>query len=176
MRPSLVLTLGVLLAACSSPAPPLTASGPPVSVAPPPSGSLTDARLQTVANDIRELGDNPLGVGAREARAAMFQWISGSPDVSVTLCAPLTEPFTDVRGDTDRILFLSIIFHLAEQKIRAPEASRLEQTETAFSETLDTYERLRSAGLPANGTLDGLRSRQDGGQLEAVVSNALSNC
>lgn len=173
---ALLLVFSLLIVGCSAAPPPSNPSAPPVSVATPPSGSLTSTQLSAIADDIRELGDNPLGAGAVEGRRTLLAWLTGSPDVSVSICASLMDPFTSVRGDRDRILFFQPIFDLAEQEIRSPSASRQEKTVAAFRESLSTYEALVASGLRRDRDLGDLLQRRDDGRLDAYVATALAGC
>lgn len=177
MRASSYLPLLVLVAACSSSPPAETVTFPPVDVEPPPSGSLSAQQLAVVADDIREIGDNPLGAGADAARRELFRWITGSPDVSVTICARLMAPFSGNDNEAD-ILLIHYPLNVAEQVIRNPEASRLAHEEAAIADALDTYQVLldargRRARAPGLEVL--IRARQDG-NLRAWVEEALSEC
>ncbi|HIL57367.1 MAG TPA: hypothetical protein EYG39_05610, partial [Rhodothermales bacterium] len=136
-----LLALVLSLAACSGTeetlAPP--DAGPAFSIQQPPSGSLSDAQLDAIAADIRRLEARPLAAGAAEGRASLFQWISGSPDVSVSLNGDIIGPLLRSNSRFQADLLNQFILSSAAHVIENPGADAVETNVAGLKGALTAY-------------------------------------
>lgn len=183
LRTSLLLAV-LALSACTGRLTPNTAPvdpGPPVDIDAPASGALTLAQLDVIAADIRTLEANPLGQGARAARAALITWLTGSPDVSATVCQGVAGPFTDSDSFYASELFGTFILGLAAHLIENPDddgdaaainLGAMESALTAYSALRERDPDPRSQ----DAHMDRMLVRQRTGTLDEFIENAALDC
>ena len=179
MRLSLV-ALVLTLAACSGPSKTTAVApvGPPLNIQSPPSGTLSDAQLDQVAADIRRLEASPLAPDAGAARQALLTWLSGSPDVTVRLCADLVGPLAE--ADSETLVGYTVLFAAASAGAII-ESPRLGDDPGAVSlaameRLLASYAVARASGAPAVRFLDRMQERQEAGTLGPYLREQTEGC
>lgn len=172
-----IVVLAFALAACSGSeetlAPP--DSGPAFTIQQPPSGSLSQAQLDGIAADIRRLEARPLAAGAAEGRAAFFQWISGSPDVSVSLNGGVIGPLLDSNSRYKADLLNQFILSSAAYKIENPEADEVAVNVAGLEGALAAYTVIVSQqGRRARDSfMESVQERSENGTLRGYVQSGL---
>jgi len=173
--PRLVLLAALALAACSGssrtamPAP----VGPPLGIAQPPSGALSDAQLDRVAADIRRLEAAPLAPDADAARAALLRWLTGSPDVSVTVCSSSARYLGGGDGSLQSALGLQSLLSEAAFRIETEGDVGRDEGRVAGAEgMLRAYEAARAGGVAEIASYEALRTARDDDRL----ADALGSC
>lgn len=175
--PVALLALVLSFAACSGAeetlAPP--DAGPALSIQQPPSGSLSDAQLAGIAADIRRLEARPLAAGAAEGRAALFQWISGSPDVSVALNGDIVGPLLRSNSRFQADLLNQFVLSSAAHRIETPGADAVGTNVAGLEGALAAYTVILSQqGRRARDAfMESVRERSEAGTLRAYVEAQL---
>ncbi|MDR8390269.1 hypothetical protein NC796_03895 [Aliifodinibius sp. S!AR15-10] len=107
----------------------------------PPTGELSEGQLTVIANDIRRLESHPLAHDAKQARAHLFKWISGSPDIHVQICSGIIGPLLESESKYQGELLMQFLLSGAAYAIENP---KQRDNKTAIAENgiigaLNTY-------------------------------------
>lgn len=181
---SFFVVLLLIVAGCSG-SQEATSSGPteehvgePLTIEAPPSGSLSDAQLNTIANDVRALEERPLADGAVEARASLFEWIQSSPDVSVTLCGGVVRPLMESESTYQAELLLQFILSSAAHIIEHPDDGQVSVNVGGLEGALTMYRVLKEqrGSDAADSYMEAVAGQSEDGTLDLFVESRIDNC
>lgn len=141
-----------------------------------PPGPLPPGRLALLAETIVRLEAHPAAEGADRARQQLFRWLAASPDVTVTLCQDISQPFLE--GDDTvarRMAFVQYLLSTAAHKIQNPAAGAQAANQAGLDGALTTYAALRDAA-GASAPLEDLLEHRQAGTLGAYIEDGLAAC
>jgi hypothetical protein len=173
-----LLALALTLSACASTEETLAPadSDPAFSIQKPPSGSLSDSQLAAIAANLRLLEARPLAAGAADGRANLFLWVTGSPDIRVSLnggvVGPLIQSNSQYKGD----LLNQFILSRAAYQIENPGADPTAVNVAGLEGALAAYTVIRSQqGRRARDSfMDSVQERSASGTLVSYVQSGLA--
>lgn len=140
------------------------------------SGSLDAETLDSVAVAIRALERNPDAPDADRAIQPLFQWLMGSPDVSVSVCGEVAGPFlTETSNPVRRRALLQHLLSTAAYKIENPDASVTDAKVSGLEAALGTYQALSDEG-DGSDAIEALLQRQQDGTLRQYVEDGVKSC
>ena len=176
LAPTLVL-LAFSLAACSGAQQATAEDVTVLDIEQPPSGPLSDAQLSAIAADIRQLAMHPLAAGAEEGRRHLIGWITGSPDVSVSVCAGVAG-FTGSESRYTPILLGQFIFASAAHLIENPGSDPVAVNVGGLEGALVTYGVLleQRGNRARDSFMESMAELSESGGLESYVRSGLAEC
>lgn len=154
-----------------------------LSIEAPASGALSEEELRRIARDIRTLEQYPAINGAREGRRVLFQWLQGSPDISVSLCGKIVGPLLKADSDRQPDILAQYLLSVAAKKIESPNASTPEAKLSGILGALQAYAVFLKAdeqGVEGqdveNAYLEDLRDMQKDGDLQDYILSEAEGC
>jgi hypothetical protein len=149
-----------------------------LSIKAPASGALATEELQRIARDIRTLEKYPATKGARDGRRVLFQWLQGSPDISVSLCGKIVGPLLNADSERQPDILAQYLLSIAAKKIEAPDASTPEAKLSGVEGALNAYSvflQQEGSGVQ-NAYMKDLRDMQKDGDLQDYILSEAEGC
>ena len=149
-----------------------------INVEQPPSGSLSEEQLQTIAADIRKLLEDPLAPGAEQGRKALWQWITGSPDVTVKVCPNIIGPLTESNYTHKTKLIILSVLSSAAYKIENPDTDSLAEQVNGIKGMLQAYQVIKEQE-DENSTdpfIESLQKFSQKGELASHLRDEVEKC
>lgn len=144
----------------------------------PPPGPLSQTQLTAVARDIRQLEAHPLATDAEPVRQALFFWLTGSPDVHISLCPALVGPLLESDTPYAPLLLTQYTLSMAAFTIEAPEQAEdaVAVAGAGVQGMLHTYRILHEQARAREPFLNTLLGREKDGTLDAFIDDRVDEC
>jgi hypothetical protein len=141
----------------------------------PPSGTLSDEQLALIAEDIHKILNNPLAEGSENGRLLLWQWILGSPDVTVTVCPTVIGPVAQSENEYKNLYVILSVLSSAAYLINNPDADLLDEQVSGVTGMLQAYDEVKKAvGADAEDPImEELSRLRDDGELRSAVQRAM---
>ena len=151
-----------------------------LNIAQPPGGELSQDQLREIAEDIRNLESNPFASDAKQARINLFKWISGSPDIHVTICQDVIGPLVESDNKFKGELLMQFILSSAAYAIENPRdvENDVAVTKGGISGSLNTYTIIKKTeGEPATSDfMERMSELSEGNGLTQYVEKGVKKC
>jgi len=149
-----------------------------ISIEQPPSGTLSQEQLAVIAEDIQKVLENPLAEDADEGRQLLWDWITGSPDVTVTVCHTVIGGVAQSETEHKDLYIILSVLSGAAYLIHNPDADLLDEQVGGLKGMLIAYEQVKiTLGEDAkDSTMEALTRIKDSGELRSAVQSVMGGC